>query len=64
MKENKSISFFSLLKESVKMFCKDINYKCYRGYRVIVIDGTKYNLPNTTEMKTIYVFLNDTNKQP
>lgn len=57
-------AFFSLFKESVEMFYKDSDYKRYRGYRVMAIDGTKYNLPNSDEMKDIYGFQNSTNEQP
>lgn len=57
-------AFFTLFKESVKMFYEDSDYKCYRGYRVTAIDGTKYNLPNNAEMKEIYGFQKSTNEQP
>lgn len=56
-------AFFSLFKESVELFYKDSGFKRYHGYRVMAIDGTKYNLPNSTEMKDIYGFQNSTNEQ-
>ena len=56
-------AFFSLFKESVELFYKDSGFKRYHGYRVMAIDGTKYNLPNSTEMKDIYGFQNNTNEQ-
>ena len=57
-------AFFSIFKESVEMFYKDSDYKHYRGYRVMAIDGTKYNLPNNAEMKEIYGYQKATNEQP
>lgn len=57
-------AFFSIFKESVEMFYKDSDYKRYRGYRVMAIDGTKYNLPNNAEMKEVYGYQKATNEQP
>lgn len=57
-------AFFSLFKESVEMFYKDSGYKRFHGYRVMAIDGTKYNLPNNTEMKEVYGYQKSTNEQP
>ena len=57
-------ALLALFKESVMLFYKDDKFKRYKGYRVTAIDGTKYNLPNSTEMKEIYGFQNSTNEQP
>ncbi len=57
-------AFFSIFKESVEMFYKYSDYKHYKGYRVMAIDGTKYNLPNNAEMKEIYGYQKATNEQP
>lgn len=46
------------------MFYKDSDYKRFHGYRVMAIDGTKYNLPNNTEMKEVYGYQKSTNEQP
>ena len=46
------------------MFYKDGKFKRFKGYRVTAIDGTKYNLPNSVEMKDVYGFQNSTNDQP
>ena len=37
------------------MFYKDSDYKHYRGYRVMAMDGTKYNLPNNAEKKFMVI---------
>lgn len=63
-KKIKPSAFFSLFKESVEMFYKDSDYKRFHGYRVMAIDGTKYNLPNNTEMKEVYGYQKSTNEQP
>lgn len=57
-------ALFALFKESVLQFYKDGKFKCYKGYRVTAIDGTKYNLPNSEEMKKVFGFQNSTNEQP
>ena len=57
-------AFLSIFKESVEMFYKDGKFKRFKGYRVTAIDGTKYNLPNSLEMKDMYGFQNSTNDQP
>lgn len=57
-------AFLVLFKESVKMFYKDGDFKHFRGYRVTAIDGTKYNLPNSEEMKEVYGVQGSTNEQP
>ena len=57
-------AFFALFKESVEMFYKDGDYKRFKGYRVTAIDGTKYNMPNSEEMKKVYGFQGSTNEQP
>lgn len=57
-------AFYSLFKESVEMFYKDSDHKRYLGYRVMAIDGTKYNLPNCDEMKDVYGYQKATNEQP
>ena len=57
-------ALFALFKESVKLFYKDGDFKRYKGYRITAIDGTKYNLPNSDEMKEVYGFQGHTNEQP
>lgn len=57
-------AFLALFKESVEMFYKDGDYKRFKGYRVTAIDGTKYNMPNSKEMKEVYGFQDSTNEQP
>lgn len=56
-------AFLALLKESVELFYEDGDYKLYKGYRVCAIDGTKYNMPNSKEMKEIFGFQESTNQQ-
>ena len=53
-----------LFKESVSMFYKDGKFNRYKGYRVTAIDGTKYNLPNSEEMKAVFGYQSSTNEQP
>ena len=57
-------ALYALFKESVSLFYKDGNFKRYKGYRVTAIDGSKYNLPNSQEMKNVFGFQNGTNEQP
>lgn len=57
-------ALLSLFNESVNLFYKDGQFKRYRGYRITAIDGTKYNLPNSEEMKAVYGFQDSTNEQP
>lgn len=57
-------ALFAFFKESVRLFYKDGHFKRYKGYRVTAIDGTKYNLPNSEEMKAGYGFQKSTNEQP
>ena len=56
-------ALYALFKESVSLFYKDGKFKRYKGYRVTAIDGTKYNLPNSQEMKDVFGFQNGTNEQ-
>lgn len=57
-------ALLALFKETVLLFYKDGEFKRYKGYRVTAIDGTKYNLPNSEEMKKVFGFQNATNEQP
>ena len=57
-------ALLALFKETVNLFYKDGQFKRYKGYRVTAIDGTKYNLPNSEEMKEVYGFQSSTNEQP
>ena len=57
-------ALYALFKESALLFYKDGKFKRYKGYRVTAIDGTKYNLPNSQEMKDVFGFQNGTNEQP
>ena len=57
-------AYFAIFKESVEIFYKDGDCKRFKGYRVTAIDGTKYNMPNSEEMKKVYGFQGSTNEQP
>ena len=47
-------AFLELFKATVCKFYKEATIKTYRGYRVTAIDGSRYTLPNTPELRSIY----------
>lgn len=47
-------AFLELFKATVCKFYKEATIKTYRGYRVTAIDGSRYNLPNSPELRNIY----------
>ncbi len=54
-------AFLELFKTTVTEFYRNADYRTYKGYRVMAIDGTKYNLPNTEELLEIYGMQKPTN---
>lgn len=47
-------AFLQLFNDITESFYEDDSFKRYKGFRVMAIDGTKYNLPNTPELLEIY----------
>lgn len=47
-------AFLRYFLSSVECFYEDGKYHKIKGYRVLAIDGTKYNLPNTDELLVKY----------
>lgn len=47
-------AFKALFTLTVEQFYKEVPYKRYRGYRLLAIDGTDLNLPNTPELLELY----------
>lgn len=47
-------AFLELFQAIVSRFYKEATIQTYKGYRVSAIDGSRYNLPNTPELRSIY----------
>lgn len=47
-------AFKELFEYTAHTFYEEYDYRTYRGYRVFAIDGTRYNLPNTDELRQKY----------
>lgn len=47
-------AFKELFTLTVEQFYREVPYKRYRGYRLLAMDGTDLNLPNTPELLELY----------
>lgn len=47
-------AFLELFDMVARAFYQEAEFDTLKGYRVTAVDGTKYNLPNTPELKEIY----------
>lgn len=55
-------AFKELIDVSVKSFYDCGRYETFKGYRIMAIDGTKYNLPNSNELLEKYGMQKSTNQ--
>lgn len=47
-------AFKELFQLTVAQFYREVPFKTFRGYRLLAIDGTDLNLPNTSDLLEIY----------
>ncbi len=56
-------AFIKMVDEINKWFYKDTPFKTYHGYRLLAIDGTVLELPNTEELRQVYGYIENQNAQ-